>query len=202
MRTSETRVPHECSDNGWQEKHMSPSPFPRRPLPPITDVVRAYFDARVERIPFDTCWHWTGTLSQRGQYGLLNVPPLSQYRAHRVAWEIYRGPLPADTRSIDHLCRVSDCVNPDHLEVVTQKTNVLRGVGPTAENARKASCLRGHPFTPANTWVFTGKDGYTRRACRECQRMHSRESARIHKPWIRQNARRRAARYAKEESAE
>lgn len=169
-------------------------------MPPMTPELRAFFEARVERIPFDTCWHWMGVRSKRGDYGIVDIygQPRMQYRAHRIAWELYRGPLPT-THTIDHLCKVHSCVNPAHLEVVTQKTNVLRGEGPTAENARKIACLRGHPFTPENTWVFVGADGYKRRACRECQRMHGREYANRVKPWIAARARWRLARLQKEE---
>jgi hypothetical protein len=160
-----------CYENGWNS--VLRTLLTKRAMPEFTPALVAKFEARVERVPFDTCWFWTGVHSQRGGYAVIDWQG-EQYRAHRMAYELYRGPLPLDTRSIDHLCRVHECVNPTHLEVVAQKTNVLRGVGPTAENARKAVCLRGHPFTPENTYRFVGTDGYRRRGCRSCQRTYYR----------------------------
>lgn len=54
---------------------------------------------------------------------------------------------------VDHLCRVTHCVNPAHLEPVTNGENVLRGIGRSAENARKSHCIRNHEFTPENTYI-------------------------------------------------
>lgn len=84
--------------------------------------------------------------------------------AHRVVYEHLAGPIP-DGFVLDHLCRVPACVNPAHLEPVTQRTNTIRGVSPAAENAALTSCRRGHPFDEANTYV-TSKG---RRQCRACQ---------------------------------
>lgn len=85
--------------------------------------------------------------------------------AHRWAYEQLVGPFPPGFQS-DHLCRNRACVNPTHIEPVTQRENVLRGVGIGAVNARKVCCLNGHPFDDVNTW--TRKNGW--RACRTCQR--------------------------------
>lgn len=60
------------------------------------------------------------------------------------------------------------CVNPDHLEAVTNRENVLRGAGVTAQNARKEFCKYGHEFTPENTRHF----GTTHRSCKMCQRRY------------------------------
>jgi hypothetical protein len=83
--------------------------------------------------------------------------------AHRLFYEQLVGPIP-DGLQLDHLCRVRHCVNPDHLEPVTQTANVLRGIGPTAVNAGKTHCVHGHPFTPDNTYI--NKQG--NRHCRAC----------------------------------
>lgn len=48
--------------------------------------------------------------------------------AHRLAYERAFGPIPTGMQ-IDHLCRVRECVNPDHLEVVSHTENVRRGIG-------------------------------------------------------------------------
>lgn len=119
------------------------------------------FLARVTDAP-GGCWQWTGYLMPNG-YARISVNGERQY-AHRVAYEAVRGPIP-DGLVIDHLCRNRGCVNPDHLEAVTQRTNVLRGVSFAAARARQVRCLRGHRFTKANTYVA----GNGTRKCRTCR---------------------------------
>jgi hypothetical protein len=111
------------------------------------------------------CWIWTGTIRGKG-YGVFQ-----NAQAHRFSWELMRGPFPAGLVA-DHLCRTPRCVNPDHLEAVTDKENILRGVGAPAINARKTHCSRGHEFSKANT--CHGLDG--KRYCRTCRRMQNRIS--------------------------
>lgn len=82
--------------------------------------------------------------------------------AHRMAYEELVGPI-ADGLQIDHLCRVRCCVNPAHLEPVTQAENIRRGVSPTAANRRKTHCKHGHEFTTENTRLVP--EG---RICRRC----------------------------------
>jgi hypothetical protein len=68
--------------------------------------------------------------------------------AHRFAYTVSVGPIPHGMQ-LDHLCRVRNCVNPDHLEVVTCRENLLRGMGLIATNAHKTHCLRGHSLEGA-----------------------------------------------------
>lgn len=82
----------------------------------------------------------------------MKMPDGSQPLAHRVFYEHHVGPIPLGL-TIDHLCKVTRCVNPDHLEPVTQRVNTLRGDGPSAVNARKTHCPHGHEYTPDNTYV-------------------------------------------------
>lgn len=72
----------------------------------------------------DLCWLWTANTT-RGGYGLFNVTSRRPVYAHRFVWELTRGPIPAGYQ-IDHLCRVRRCVNPEHLEPVTQQENLRR----------------------------------------------------------------------------
>ena len=113
------------------------------------------------------CWLWTGGTNGVG-YGRIYLRRKRQY-VHRLMWEFFNGPIPEGTE-IDHLCRNPGCVNPDHLEPVSHRENILRGVGPPAINAAKTECLRGHPFDADNTYDARGY-----RACRACDRMRHNE---------------------------
>lgn len=112
------------------------------------------FFARVEKTK--DCWLWRGSKT-RG-YGHISVDGVN-HRAHRIAWMLLRGEIPHGL-VLDHICRVRHCVNPDHLELVTPKMNVLRGISPLANMARRKKCKQGH-----DDWSRI-KDGH--RACGTC----------------------------------
>jgi HNH endonuclease len=115
------------------------------------------------------CWLWTGVFDNGG-YGIIKVNK-RKVGAHRVSWELNRGPIPYGL-DIDHLCRVRSCVNPDHLEPVTRKENIERGVARITSLSRFAAmthCRRGHEFTPENTRHSISAKGYTLRTCKTCQ---------------------------------
>jgi hypothetical protein len=112
------------------------------------------------------CVEWTGCKSN----GYGQIWWKGKMRgAHRMAYEITVGPIP-EGLTIDHLCRNTLCVNPDHLDPCSQKENTLRGYGPTAMNARKTSCLRGHPFSDDNMSILVRANGIRVRVCRTCKR--------------------------------
>lgn len=112
------------------------------------------------------CWTWTGYLHPQG-YGYANFDGKT-WRAHRLAWTMLRGAIPPGL-TIDHLCRNRACVNPAHLEPVTNRVNVLRGVGITAQCATKTHCAHGHPLAGDNLRIKSGGE----RACRACHRIHN-----------------------------
>jgi hypothetical protein len=92
------------------------------------------------------CWVWKNPLDNGyGRFWVNNKTKL----AHRFSYEFFIGEIPRD-KQLDHLCRNRSCVNPDHLEPVDIKTNVLRGEGLSAQNARKTHCKRNHPFSGEN----------------------------------------------------
>lgn len=107
------------------------------------------------------CWLWTG--KPRGAYGRFSLSHRKSVSAHRFSYELSHGVIP-EGMDIDHLCRVTLCVRPSHLEAVTEKVNTLRGFSPHAINARKTACKNGHPYTLETT--ITGA-GY--RQCRICR---------------------------------
>lgn len=90
--------------------------------------------------------------------------------AHRWSYEYHVGPIP-DGLHLDHLCRNTMCVNPEHLEAVTQQENTLRGFSVAAEHAQKTHCINGHPLSGDN--LILRSNGKWR-DCRECKRQKDR----------------------------
>lgn len=72
------------------------------------------------------CWVWTGSVHPGG-YGLFGNGDTGTYRAHRFAYESLKGPI-SDGMTVDHLCRVKLCVNPDHMEIVSPSENSRRAM--------------------------------------------------------------------------
>lgn len=77
----------------------------------------------------EDCWLWTGSRTTKGYGHLLVDGRFTQ--AHRLAYELEVGPI-ASGLVIDHLCRVRHCVNPAHLEPVTNRENLRRGIAARA----------------------------------------------------------------------
>lgn len=112
--------------------------------------------------PNSGCWLWLGCLDKDG-YGWFSGGV--SRRAHRTSYEVLVGPIPPGLVP-DHVCRVRSCVNPRHLELVTRRTNTLRGVTRAATNASKTHCSAGHEYSEANTYVERSCNG--KRHCRRC----------------------------------
>jgi hypothetical protein len=97
------------------------------------------------------CILWTGLLNEDG-YG-----KRGSRLAHRVAYEEQVGPIP-EGLEMDHLCRVRNCVNVQHLEPVTHQENCRRGIH---WSSKKTHCPKGHPLD----YHWRGK-----RLCSTCRR--------------------------------
>lgn len=120
------------------------------------------------------CWTWVGSYDWEG-YGQSNRKG-QVLKAHRMAWLALVGPIPDDLQ-LDHLCRLRACIRPAHLDPVTQRENILRGIGPSARNARKTLCDSGHPLSDSNLRITScGK-----RECVECRREWNRENMRVNR---------------------
>jgi len=139
-------------------------PTPAR-LKASQNVTPERFWSKVDKRGSDECWPWLAA-TVGGGYGQFRLDGNGRSTvAHRVAYELLKGPIP-DGLYLDHLCRNRACVNPAHLEPVTNGENVLRGQSPSAINAGKTHCKHGHPFNEENTyWRRTGG-----RMCRQCKR--------------------------------
>jgi hypothetical protein len=138
------------------------------------------FWSKVDRdgpIPADAphlgqCWLFLGTVGKPG-YGYFDVSR-RRFQAHRWGYVDAGGYIPQGL-DLDHLCFVRNCVNPSHLEPVTHRENVLRSrTNPSAVNARRTHCVRGHPFDEPNTIIKVSRRGIPHRICRECGRIANR----------------------------
>lgn len=88
-----------------------------------------------------SCWFWIGPKRNHG-YGMFSLGS-KNYCAHRIACRMFKDPIP-DGLVVDHICWQKSCVNPDHLEYVTQQENCLR-------YTRKIThCKNGHEFSYIN----------------------------------------------------
>jgi hypothetical protein len=114
--------------------------------------------------PNSGCWLWAGNDDCRGGYGRFFFNGTTRI-AHRVAYELFRGPIPPGLQ-LDHRCRVRCCVNPDHLEPVTRRENMVRGDTFIARQVAQTHCLNGHPLTVGNIYPNKGSE----RICITCER--------------------------------
>jgi hypothetical protein len=156
----------------WMPGHNMPSIAQRH----LTDgPVLKLEDILSRTVPDGDCLIWRGNKNfDKNGYARVRLNRV-QYQVHRLAYTLAKGPIPDDLQ-IDHRCHDGRtcqggktcphraCCNPDHLEPVTPRENSARSTP-----ALKTHCIRGHEFTPENTW----RDG-RRRICRSCRRLRYR----------------------------
>lgn len=117
--------------------------------------------------PRTGCWNWTWAKDEHG-YGNVRFGGVHT-KAHRMIYILVKGPIPAGL-VLDHTCRNPSCVNPDHLDPVTQKVNNNRAAPVTAARARP-HCKHGHPWTPETTYMSKPNRGRDpSRVCRVCRK--------------------------------
>ena len=137
---------------------------------PMDDYDLARFMRKVVVDP-SGCWLWTS--STNGMYGKFSFGSHRVY-AHRVSYQHHVGPMP-EGYTIDHLCKVKLCVNPEHLEAVTHHENLRRAGSWKAlsqyHRPDQTKCGAGlHDWIPAN-WKKHG-DGVK---CRLCHNQRNQE---------------------------
>lgn len=167
---------------------LSPTTIPPRWAPTIEDwkplrgrsrVVERRLDgtiaaksngaATIERLwertmpePTSGCWIWLGPL----HFGYGELYHRGRARpVHRVSYELYKGAIPRGAH-LDHLCRIRCCVNPDHLEPVSLKENLRRGI--EFQRSTKTHCRHGHPYNETTIWIRPGGKKKGRRECMPC----------------------------------
>lgn len=113
-----------------------------------------------------SCWIWNAGHNGLGYGRFWNGE--KQIYSHRFSYEFFKSPIP-EGFVIDHLCKNPFCVNPEHLEAVTQKINYRRGDHPeiylSGGLRKKTHCKSGHPFDEKNTGL-----NINRRYCKQCAR--------------------------------
>ena len=109
------------------------------------------------------CWLWTGQLNSNGYAWGARGPGHTRRVIHRILWEHYKNQEVPEGMQLDHLCRVRNCVNPEHFEVVTPSQNTKRQ---DHAERRKTHCPKGHEYSEQNTRIT--KEG--KRVCRQCDR--------------------------------
>ena len=116
----------------------------------------------------EACWLWQDAI-QRNRNGLLYGKFRAygkNFLAHRFSYELRFGTIPKSL-TIDHTCRNTLCMNPNHMEPVPNKINILRGISPPALNAQKTHCPKGHPYSEENTYSWPRSHS---RQCRICRK--------------------------------
>lgn len=137
----------------------------------ITDLVGwQRFEEKFIPEPNSGCWLWVAGLNASG-YGVFFEGKKTRQNslAHRWAYKHFVGDIP-DGLVLDHICGVRCCVNPDHLEAVTQSENLRRSDKLRAHyNKRRTQthCARGHPFSGANVYTYETNG---KRYCKTCKR--------------------------------
>lgn len=139
----------------------------------VNDLPDWFLD-RVQPEPMSGCWLWGGSLNSAG-YGSFCLPSprdgvFRPVRMHRYAYMTLRNP--GLVKDLDHRCRVRACCNPDHLVECTDWENCFApgSLNRAKAQAERTECLRGHPFSPENTY----RDSSRQRHCRACRRLRDR----------------------------
>lgn len=121
--------------------------------------------SKIQLSPSTGCWLWTSATNYAG-YAHYTLAAKKVVRVHRYLYQQAKGAVPRGL-VLDHLCRKRNCVNPDHLEAVTQSENIARGLRPTLihHGSKLMQCKRGHEFNSENT-TYSSRG----RRCRVCRR--------------------------------
>lgn len=135
----------------------------------ITDEERRRLFRRIVVDTVTGCWNWIGNKIPKG-YGTCTFRGRHEY-VHRVLFAERNGPLPRGRKAtalaqIDHVCKNTSCCNPDHMELVTRRENILRSGGFAGVNFNKTHCIRGHLLPERQPGKY--------RQCKQCKKITDR----------------------------
>jgi len=141
----------------------------------------------------ENCWNWMGHTDPDG-YGTIKMLRHGKYvtkLAHKVSFALHRQKIPRGMQ-IDHLCHNRRCVRPDHLELVSGRENNSRSNSPSALNAKKTHCIRGHELSGPNCYIT--RMGH--RSCKLCDRAARKKQERrdVHAAYMRKWLRKKKGR--------
>jgi HNH endonuclease len=139
------------------------------------EITTAYLLSKVMPVTESGCWIWMGEITKSHGYGVVNGQLPNGRRidyVHRIFYERFKGAIPKGF-TIDHLCRVRCCANPDHLEPVTIGENVLRGNSTSANHSRKTHCIHGHSLSGDNLYFVRTRPNT--RICQTCMTKRRKE---------------------------
>jgi hypothetical protein len=117
--------------------------------------------------PLSGCWTWIASTTTNG-YGQIKDGPNRTVRSHRLVYEALVGSIPTGL-FCDHLCGNRRCVNPAHIELVTNAENIRRG------SERRTHCKHGHALTGGNVRITKTKKALER-ICNACRAMYKRRA--------------------------
>ena len=112
--------------------------------PPSLEWFKAQTRPEPSALAWGDCWVWTRSIVDG--YARLSIGG-KECLAHRVTYELSRGAVPT-WLTLDHLCRNRACINPAHLEPISQAENTRRGMSPSAVAGRTGLCPLGHQLSP------------------------------------------------------
>ena len=175
IQTKAKGMPIRKDDSVYRERHYPLGYFLRKnimkSLP--TEKQIHLFVAKIKKdMNGEGCWRWTGKIAKDTGYGHFAAYSTEHQKnryflAHRFSCEFIANRCIPENMTIDHLCRNKWCVNPEHLEVVSLKENILRGNSVGAINAKKTHCKWGHLFSEDNIYIHPKRGS---RLCKKCQK--------------------------------
>jgi len=163
----------------WKYNRKHGTPICPKPNPKFQDEQERFWsyvnkNGDIHPILGTRCWVWTGALDNNGyatfRRSVKNDPSCPKIPVHRFCLELIQGqPVPNDLE-VDHLCKIRNCVNPEHLEAVTPNENKRRSNGVGEVNRQKTYCHRGHLYDEINT-IYRKTKTSVKRICKECQKI-------------------------------